>query len=264
MEEGGWRQTTRRAKVNEKMKEKANRRRRGSDGGRGNESEGERRMGGETGILRGGDRNNCRVEGRAGEWRRESERDNTKEEENEWRDGGSSLEISMTINCCLTAALIKVSLQRLSAAPHRCCICAASSRRLVCLLHPRTDRECLWGGVSHSEPCSWMFGGVRGFRLFSVCLRRKVTPGATRISLQAAHCSMGGLCVCVCVCVCVFLEQEQVDATQSNISVLQVSWLVTLSACGLRRHDAFRLSAQSRSPVCWHPANTYCSYTEQK
>lgn len=83
-------------------------------------------MGGETGILRGGETEIT------AEWRGElesdggeSERDNTKEEENEWRDGGSSLEISMTINCCLTAALIKVSLQRLSAAPHRCCICAA-------------------------------------------------------------------------------------------------------------------------------------------
>lgn len=49
--------------MNEKMKEKAN-------GGRrrevmeGEETSGrERQMGGETGILRGGDRNNCRVEG---------------------------------------------------------------------------------------------------------------------------------------------------------------------------------------------------------
>lgn len=117
--------------------------------------------------------------------------------------------------------------------------------------------ECLWGGVSHSEPCRWMLGGVRGFRVLSVCLRRKVTPGATRISLQAAHCSMGGLCV--------YLGQKQVDATKSNISLLQVSWLVTLSVCGLRRHDAFRLSAESRSPVCWqHPANNYCSYTQQQ
>lgn len=91
-------------------------------------------MGGETGILRGGETEIT------AEWRGElesdggeSERDNTKEEENEWRDGGSSLEISMTINCCLTAALIKVSLQRL----------AAASAPLVCLLRPRMECECL-------------------------------------------------------------------------------------------------------------------------
>lgn len=58
--------------------------------------------------LQGTEEERVEVESDRGNVERESEGESTKDVESVWRDGGSSLEISMTINCSVTVVLIKV------------------------------------------------------------------------------------------------------------------------------------------------------------